>query len=184
LISGPRLLCGRGITPGSSTSTAHEFQNFGFTGSRKCTQLGPNGKLQEINAAMGLRQLAGFDRRLASRRNVFDRYCAELTGVGLRFQPNADASSLCFASVCCTSADNKAAALAILREYAIQAREYRNPLRHLQPYFVANPELVGSADLPVTEDVCSRIVSLRAHDDMATDDVARVLAALQEGGWH
>lgn len=46
----------------------------------------------------------GFDRRPASCRNVFDRYFTELTGVDLRFQPNADASSLCFASGGCTLA--------------------------------------------------------------------------------
>jgi len=102
--------------------------------------------------------------------------------VGLRFQPNADASSLCFASVCHTSAGHKAAVLTILREYAIQARDYYNPVQHLHPYFVANPELIGSAHLPVTEDICSRIVSLPVHDDMAHDEVARVLAAAQEGG--
>jgi dTDP-4-amino-4,6-dideoxygalactose transaminase len=72
--------------------------------------------------------------------------------VGLRFQPDADAPSLCFVSMCCTSAGHKAAVLAILREHAIQARDYYNPLQHLHPYFVANPKLVGSADPPVAEE--------------------------------
>jgi dTDP-4-amino-4,6-dideoxygalactose transaminase len=161
---------------------AYHFQNFGFAGSRECTQLGMNGKLQEISAAIGLRQLVGLDRRLASRRNAFECYRAKLTCVGLRFQPNAEASSLCFASACCTSADQKAAVLASLREHAIQARDYYNPPLHLHPYFVTNPELIGSADLPITEDICSRIVSLPVHDHMASDDVARVVAAVQEGG--
>ena len=46
---------------------ANHFQNFGFAASRasrESTQLGMNGKLQEINAAIGLRQLVGLDRRL------------------------------------------------------------------------------------------------------------------------
>jgi dTDP-4-amino-4,6-dideoxygalactose transaminase len=161
---------------------AHKFQNFGYAGSQDCTQLGMNGKMQEICAAMGLRQLAGLDGRLASRRNVFDRYRAELTCVGLQFQPNADRSSLCFASACCKSADHKAAVLASLHQDAIRAHDYYNPPQHLQPYFVANPELVRSADLTVTEDICSRIVSLPVHDYMAPDDVARVIAAVQEAG--
>jgi dTDP-4-amino-4,6-dideoxygalactose transaminase len=122
--------------------------------------------------------LAGLDRRLASRRNVFDRYRAELSCVGLQFQPNADASSVCFASAC-KSADHKAAVLASLHQDAIRAHDYYNPPQHLQPYFMANPELVTSADLTVTEDICSRIVSLPVHDYMAPDDVARVIAAVQ-----
>lgn len=159
----------------------HRFQNFGFEASRDCTQLGMNGKLQEISAAIGLRQLVGLDRRLASRRKVFDCYRAELAQLGLQFQPNAEASSLCFASVCCTSAGQKAAVLASLSEHAIQARDYYNPPLHRQKYFVSDSEL-QSADLPATEDICSRIVSLPVHDDMASDDVARVLAAVEKGG--
>lgn len=160
---------------------AYHFQNFGLDGSRECTQLGMNGKLQELNAAIGLRQLVGLDRRLASRRKVFERYRAELTGVGLRFQPNAEASSLQCGSACCPSADHSSAVLASLREHAIQARNYYNPPLHVHPYIVANKELTASAELPVTEDICSRIVSLPVHDDMDPDDVARVVAAVQEG---
>lgn len=51
-----------------------------------------------------------------------------------------------------------------------------NALQHPHPHFVANPELVGSADLPVTEDVWSRIVAIQVRDE------ARVLAAAQERG--
>jgi dTDP-4-amino-4,6-dideoxygalactose transaminase len=170
LVSGHRRLVER----------AQEFQNFGFAG-RQSTQLGINAKMPEISAAIGLRQLAGLNDRLASRRKVFDRYRAELSRVGLRFQPNADASSLCFASACCASADHKTAVLASLCQDAIRARDYYNPPLHLQHYFVANPELVRSAELTVTRDICSRIVSLPVHDHMAQEDVARVIAAVQQG---
>ncbi|MCV7442347.1 DegT/DnrJ/EryC1/StrS family aminotransferase [Mycobacterium paraense] len=159
----------------------HNFQNFGFAASRESTQLGINAKLQEINAAIGLRQLVGLDRRLASRRQVFERYRAELATKGLRFQPNAQASSLCFASACCPTPQQKATVLASLSKHAVQARDYYNPPQHLHPYFAANPHWVRSADLPVTEDICSRIVSLPIHDDMAPEDLARVVAAVQEG---
>ncbi|TAM65978.1 DegT/DnrJ/EryC1/StrS family aminotransferase [Mycobacterium sp.] len=158
----------------------HRFQNFGFDESRECTQLGMNGKLQEISAAIGLRQLVGLDRRLASRRKVFDCYRTELSSIGLQFQPNAEASSLCFVSACCTSADHKATVLAALQEQAVQARDYYNPPLHLQQHFVADPQL-RSVDLPATMDICSRIVSLPVHDNMAPDDVARVVAAVQKG---
>ena len=70
-----------------------------------------------------------------------------------------------------------------LREHAIQARDYYNH-QHRHPYFVADPEVVGFADLPVTEDICWRIVSLPIHDDMASDDVGRVVAAVEEGDSH
>ncbi|OBJ50245.1 DegT/DnrJ/EryC1/StrS family aminotransferase [Mycobacterium sp. 1423905.2] len=157
---------------------AYHFQNFGFNDLRESTQLGMNAKLQEINAAIGLRQLVGLDERLASRRDVFERYRAELTGAGLRFQPNAEASSLCCGTACCVSADHRAAVLSSLHADEIQARNYYNPPLHRHPYFLANSDLITSADLPVTEDVCSRIVSLPIHDHMAPDDVDRVIAGV------
>jgi dTDP-4-amino-4,6-dideoxygalactose transaminase len=69
---------------------------------------------------------------------------------------------------------------ASLSDCAIQARYYnRHNTRH--PYFVANPEVVEFANLPVTEDIRSRIVPLPVHDDMAPDNVASVVAAVQDG---
>lgn len=159
----------------------YSFQNFGFGKARESAQLGMNGKLQEISAAIGLRQLFGLDRRLASRRAVFARYRAALVGLGVRFQCNADASSLCFASAICPSVDDKIAVMASLRRHAIEARDYYNPPQHRHPYFLANAGLVESTDLAVTEDMCSRIVSLPVHDHMAAEDVARVVSAVREG---
>lgn len=165
----------------SLVEDAKHFQNFGFTATRETTQLGINGKLQEINAAIGLRQLVGFEGRLASRRNVFESYCKELTGTGLRFQPNANASSLCMGSACCMSVEHREAVADSLRGHAVEFRTYYNPPQHRHPYFVGDPELVASCDLPATDDICSRIVSLPIHDNMASDHVARVIAAVQSG---
>ena len=165
----------------------YQFQNFGFSGlwgsagAQECMHLGINAKLQEINGAIGLRQLVGFDDRLASRRKVLGHYRSELTHMGLRFHPNAEASSVWCASVCCESAEQHGAVIASLRDHAIQPRDYYNPPLHLHPYFVANREWVAAADLTVTEDICSRIVSLPVHDYMAPEDVARVVAAVQQG---
>jgi dTDP-4-amino-4,6-dideoxygalactose transaminase len=161
-----------------------DFQNFGFTDSRECTQLGLNGKLQEISAAIGLRQLVGLDQRLARRRKIFDSYRAELGSESVRFQVDAEASSLCFASARCSSAEHKASVLKSLHENGIQARDYYNPPQHRHPYFEADPELTRSACLQVTDDLCSQIVSLPVHDDMAPADVDRIVAAVQQGRIH
>ncbi len=103
---------------------AYKFQNFGLVQTRESIQLGMNGKLSEISAAIGLRQLVGLDRRLASRRKVLECYRTGMADAGVRFQDNANVASLCFASACCTSADHKAAVLGSLRRHAIEARDY------------------------------------------------------------
>ncbi|OBK19940.1 DegT/DnrJ/EryC1/StrS family aminotransferase [Mycobacterium asiaticum] len=160
---------------------AYTFQNFGFADSRESAHFGTNAKLQEINAAIGLRQLRNLNNRLASRRNVFESYRAGLADAGVRFQQNAETSSLCFASACFTSPEHKAAVMASLHGDRIRARDYYNPPQHRHPYFSSNSELLKSTEMPVTEDICSRIVSLPVHDHMADADVARVVAAVREG---
>jgi dTDP-4-amino-4,6-dideoxygalactose transaminase len=163
------------------TDRALDFQNFGFDKTRECLELGMNAKLQEISAAIGIRQLAEFDTRLAGRRDVLHRYSTGLRRTGLQFQPNADASSLCFASALCTSTEHKVSVMKSLLENGIQARDYYNPPQHLHPYFEANREFWRSTELSVTNDVCSRIVSLPIHDQMATDDIDRVIGAVRRG---
>lgn len=161
----------------SLVENAVRFGNFGFGAGRTSTQLGINGKLQEINAAIGLRQLDELDARIASRRAVFERYRTGLSGTGVVFQPNAAASSLCFASVLCGSVAHKSDVLASMVEHRVQARDYYNPAVHAQPFFTANPQLSRSESLPATVDLCARIVSLPIHDDMPPGDVERVIAA-------
>lgn len=158
---------------------ARDFTNFGFAPkSRECATLGLNAKMAEMSSAIGLRQLIDFDQRLASRREVFSAYKRELADLDLQFQPNAEVSSLCFASIVCSSAIQKASMLASLQAFAVQARDYYNPPQHCHPYFQANPELTREADLSVTADICSRIISVPIHDHMDPADVARVVEAI------
>lgn len=65
---------------------AYKFQNFGLVQTRESIQLGMNGKLSEISAAIGLRQLVGLDRRLASRRKVLECYRTGMADAGVRFR--------------------------------------------------------------------------------------------------
>lgn len=160
---------------------ANRFQNFGFDEDRMCTQLGINGKLPEISAAIGLRQLTALDQRLESRREVFAAYQRGLAGTGIRFQPNAAASSLFCAAVCTESARHKRSVMQSLRARRIQAREYYNPSLHRHPYFLSNPEGWRMGDLPVTEDMCGRVISLPIHDRMTGGEVDRVMGAVKDG---
>lgn len=161
---------------------AQEFQNFGFDASRQSQVLGLNGKLQELNAAIGLAQLDGFDERLAGRRRVFDAYREALEPSGLTFQPNAELSSLCFAAAVTPTAAQRDELLARWQAAGIQVRAYYNPPVHRQPLFAGTSSV--SADLAVTDDIAARIVSLPVHDAMSPGDVARVtgIATVARGG--
>lgn len=153
------------------------FENFGFDASRSSVVLGLNAKLPELSAAIGLLQLDGLDARLDGRRQVHARY---RDGLGDRyaFQTNADRSTLGFASLAAPDGAAKRATLDRLAAAGIDARDYYNPPVHRQRLL-----RTGDADLPhlpVTDDLCARIVSVPIHDDMAPADIDRVITALRE----
>lgn len=157
-----------------------QLQNFGFDEMRLCERLGFNGKLAEIPAAIGLRQLQGFKDRLAGRRKVFESYAKAFASLGFRFQPNAEASShFCF-TMCCETAELKSAVLFNLERARVQARDYYNPPLHHHPYFVANADQEQISCLPATDDISSRIVSLPIHDHMPAHDIELVIEAVSE----
>jgi len=157
------------------------FQNFGFDETRRSQLLGLNAKLSEIGAAIGVRQLAGLDSRLASRREIFKGYRRHLERECLTFQPNAEQSSLWCASICTESPSVKKSIMNNLEMQNIQARDYYNPALHLQPYFSYSPENYEAGELKVTGDICSRIISLPIHDNMDVRDFERVVGAVLEG---
>ena len=162
-------------------ASAHDFQNFGLNSSRLCHQLGINGKLSEINAAIGLRQLVDLDRRLASRRVTFEYYRSRLEPLGLSFQQNAVNSAHQYASVCCDSSEQKGSLLESLRDHGVEGRDYYNPPLHLHPYFLEDSEQSLKFDLSVTEDISSRIVSLPLHENMPAFDVDLVIQGAIKG---
>ncbi len=152
---------------------AREFSNFGFSGLQGATAAGTNGKLQEINAAIGIRQLSRFDAVIESRRGVLESYrqVLESTGAG-GLVPNADQSSVCFASVVFVDRDTRDHVVTSLRDQGIEARVYYAPPVHEQPTF-ADAAIAG--DLHGTALISSRIACLPVYEDLP----ARALSALE-----
>lgn len=155
-------------------SRVRQFTNFGFSGNHGAVSVGLNGKLQEINAAIGIRQLKSFETSLVSRRNTFDHYASALAGLPLRFPPGSRRSSLCFATIILDHpvADS---ILQSLDQAQIDARNYYSPALHLHPNFQAFAPI---SKLPATESITNRIVSLPLLPDMREEEVQRVAEVL------
>lgn len=150
------------------------IQNFGFD-QRNATQLGFNGKLQEFNAAIGLRQLESFEAVLQSRRSVFKRYNAELDAGKFALQQNAENASLCFATVIVKNPDKRDAHLMALKEAGVDAKTYYSPSLHMQNYF---KEYDTFQALPNTELIDSSVLSLPIHDNMLEEDISLIIHTL------
>jgi len=150
------------------------IQNFGFL-NRNAKQLGLNGKLQEINAAIGLRQFEHLDTILGNRRSVLARYKAGLNPKHFKIQKNANNASLCFAAVKTTDKKTRDKCLKLLLENGVEARAYYSPSIHKQPYFQKSDKY---SQLKITEEVDDRIISLPIHDQMKKTDVNLVISTL------
>lgn len=155
------------------------FQNFGFRGALGAASPGLNGKLQEINAAIGRRQLADFGQTIELRHKVLSRYVAGLDPKHFVFPVGIEHSSVCFASVLLDDRQSRDVTLAALTEQGVEARTYYAPALHRQPQFDSVPR---ASDLAITEDVGGRIISLPVHTRMTDDDVDRVIAILTARG--
>lgn len=143
----------------------NSIQNFGFDQNRDGHYLGFNGKLQEINAAIGLRQLINFPERIKSRQRSLFYY---QDGLKHLFDPqvNSERSALCFATVVCRDSESRNMFAEALEVGGVEARRYYSPPIHQHDYFTQNRTQWASAPLPVTESVSSRVLSLPIHDNM------------------
>lgn len=136
------------------------LQNFGFGDTREVESIGFNAKMQEINAAIGLHQLESIDNEIGVRQSHLAWYKDILKGHKFDFQPNAENSTVCFVSVLAPDKKSADRLHAALKDGGVEISRYYNPPLHKHKAFKGF-ELADTLD--VTEDFCSRILSLPAH---------------------
>jgi dTDP-4-amino-4,6-dideoxygalactose transaminase len=173
-----------GIGEGGATLTKdarlaedlRRFQNFGFNDAKQAAQLGLNGKLQEVSAAIGLRQISSIDRVIAARQAVAATYNARLADLGIWMPPEVLVSSLCFATILMPSMEARDAAHVLLTSRLVDAQHYYSPV-HTHPHF---SNAFRHGDLVATSDAASRVLSLPAHSGMAGEPLDRTLGAIRD----
>ncbi|TFD86268.1 DegT/DnrJ/EryC1/StrS family aminotransferase [Cryobacterium serini] len=154
------------------------FQNFGFSPSGAgATVRGLNGKMQEVNAAIGLRQFEGFEAAISSRQLVASTYEAELAGSFFQFPAGMARSAVCFATARVPTHEIQVRVLGELREAGIEARSYYSPAVHDQEYF---RDTISSGSLVETQRAVSTSISLPVHQQMDAGDVDLVISTLRK----
>ncbi|CAH0131308.1 dTDP-4-amino-4,6-dideoxy-D-glucose transaminase [Microbacterium sp. Bi128] len=144
---------------------ARSFSNFGFAAGG-AVRWGLNGKLQEINAAIGLRQLERFDEALTARRALLARYADVFSALpGAHTVVHSDISSVCFATVVLPDETVRDDILEQARAAGIEARVYYAPPVHLQPRF---RDVSRHGSLAVTEDISRRTIALPVFEGLPT----------------
>jgi dTDP-4-amino-4,6-dideoxygalactose transaminase len=151
------------------------LENFGFDSHHDVAEIGTNAKLQELNCAIGLRQLALLDERL-SMRHANLAQLKEMLGEAFIFQTNDAISSIPFASVLMPSAEARARVLGALEEQGIEAKTYYVPL-HNEPVLMGRCKVADN--LRVTEEIASRIVSLPVYSEMPESELGLIADTLK-----
>ena len=150
--------------------------NFGFAGRDCVTELGTNGKMHEVSAAMGLVQLEHLDDTIAANYERYLAYERGLAGIpGIRLLPHdpAEATNHQYVIV---EVDELAAGLdrdalvAVLEAENVLARRYFFPGAHrMEPYRSLQPH--AGLLLPETERLAVATMALPTGTSVSLADV-------------
>jgi len=138
------------------------LQNFGFQAEDHVIALGINGKMPEINAAMGLVNLDHLDAFIGVNRGHYRLYAQQLKplkGICLIDYPESNANNYHYIIIEIDAAEFGASRDQLrdyLRQHQVLARRYFTPGCHrMAPY-----QAEGPWHLPQTEAVCERLLAL------------------------
>lgn len=148
---------------------ARLMKNFGFAGYDNVINLGINGKMSEVSAAMGLTGLESFDEFVAANYYNYKRYQQELKDVpGIRLL-TYDETEKCNYQYIVLEVDNRDRLLEILHAESILARRYFYPGCHrMEPYHSEG------LSLPKTERLVQRTLCLPTGTTIDSNDINRI----------
>lgn len=158
------------------------MRNFGFVGYDDVIHPGTNGKMPEINAAMGLVNLDALPRFVAANRANHEAYAAALVGIeGLRLLQFDEADDPNYHYVVLeidpTFPIDRDAIVATLQAENILARKYFWPGCHaMRPYKQLFPH--ACMMLPATEMVANSTLVLPSGSTMGSSDIATICSVL------
>lgn len=164
---------------GALAARLRALRNHGQTAPGVFVEPGPNHRLTEMQAAMGLVQLEKLDEILARRAAIAARYREALTRPGLALQACPEGATR-----------NEQTFGAVLAEHASAATRDRVlvlasaegvELGRLSYDLTALPSLAGSAPhapAPVTASLVARGFALPLHTALSDEDVERVIAVV------
>jgi len=165
------------------------MRNFGFAGYDQVVELGTNGKMSEVAAAMGLTSLEGMDEFIAANRRHHGQYREELRalpGVEVLTYDEAERNNYQYLVV---EVDEARAGIGrdqlvrVLWAENVIARRYFYPGCHRQePYRTLDPG--AGCRLPVTERVSARVLLLPTGTAVGPGEVAAVCGIIRTAVAH
>lgn len=168
------------ISPDAKTKQRIDhLRNFGFVDEVTVVAPGINGKMSEVNAALGLLQLKHINQALSRREEVAQRYRQGLEGVsGIRVLPEIRGVQVNHAYFPILVQDDyplsRDQLYLKMRECNVYARRYFYPLISAFPMYRGLPS-AAPANLPVADDVASRVLCLPIYPALSVADQLMIL---------
>ena len=157
-----------------------QIANFGFLGAREARTVGLNAKLSEYHAAVGLAMLDDLDTRRRQQAAVARRYACAADAAAmpgrLHLPPRISPAYALFEA---PTPDLRARAEVALAEALVDCRRWYGRGVDLQPHFADTAPRTDDDPLPVTRDLCDRLLGLPMAPDLGAAAIARVIAALR-----
>jgi len=142
-------------------------------------RIGMTARLDTIQAAILLEKLAIFSDELRQRQDVADRYDSGLGGsVSTPQLAAGNTSSWAQYIITLTPGTDRGKVQAALKEKGIPTAIYYPKGMHQQPPYAMYP--VAGNGLPVTEDLCPRVLALPMHPYLDADTQDYIITALLE----
>ncbi len=154
------------------------LKNFGIVDEVTVSELGINGKMSEINAAVGLLQLKYIDAVIKRRGEINKLYCESLSGIrGIEWRTVSSLVTQNFAYfpilVCAEYPLTRDGLYEKLRQKNIHTRRYFYPLisqfSMYSAFASAQPQ-----NLPVACDIAARVLCLPIYPELSDDDVKEI----------
>ena len=160
-----------------------DLKNFGIHDEENVPYVGGNAKMNEFCAAMGLCNLRHLEEEIEKRRQVTERYNANLSGVeGLQLntqqdgvKPNYAYYPIVFDGFCLTRDE----VFDRLKAEGIVPRKYFYPLTSAFVCYRGRPGF-NTAETPVAERVAANVLTLPMYADLPLETVDRICSLILE----
>jgi len=168
------------ICPDAKTKQRIDYlKNFGFADEVTIVAAGINGKMNEIQAAMGLAQLGHMDTLIAQRRRVDELYRQELAdvpGIGLLPRPKGATANYSYFPIFVGPEFplGRDALYDRMRTQDIFVRRYFYPLISDMPMYRGLPS-ASPSNLPNARRAADQVLCLPIYPDLPDADVRRVI---------
>lgn len=155
------------------------IRNFGFAGHDESVELGTNGKMNEVSAAMGLTGLESLQEFIATNHDNYRSYQSGLAGLpGIKCVRFGERERSNYQYVVVEIDDDDAPLtrdqmMGVLHAENVLARRYFYPgCHHMEPYRSAIPD--PEQRLPVTEILSNRVLVLPTGTAVTREHIARI----------